>query len=524
MKRYFIILLSFLVLFCDPMVSYVAHAYQADAPHLELAKKNQDKWAGENKQVQDKLDVLYKKFGKRPNIIYVLADDVGWGELGTYLGGRLRGTPTPVLDQMAKEGMMFLSHYAEPSCTPTRVAILTGRHPVRTGLNTVLWPGMPEHLGLHPDELTIAELLSDAGYHTGMWGKWHVGDALEMAPEQQGFDYAYYGLYNGAVFFWADVKDHYQGRDIVTGAHPFHDFPGLEEYKEQTGIHIDGIFQGEKGKPRKVVREIESSKAMEDLEEESIKQITQFIKDKAKTDKPFFIYWATYYHQDASSPKEYRDDPYVDVVNNIAAQTAQHNAHMQQLIDVLKEEGVEENTLVVWVSDNGPMYYFWPNAGYSWLRGHKGQVLEGGIRTPGMAWWPGTIEPDQEIVDMIHITDLFTTAARISGSLDRIPNDRITDGVDQSSLLLLGEGHSRRNYMFHYSGADLKATRLGNHKMIGTTLFDTQVYNIMRDPREEHPYKGFMHLLVPFQRLKQSHMHMKKKFPDRILVPEEQNR
>ncbi len=495
------------------------YAFQPDAPALVFQKKNAAKWAADDKKVDQKLAALRKRFGKRPNIIYVLADDVGWGELGSYLGGKVRGTPSPTLDQMAKEGMKFLSHYAEPSCTPSRIAINTGRHPVRTGLNVVLWPG--QTAGLSSDEVTIAEILSEAGYDTAMWGKWHLGDRPEHAPENQGYDYAHYGLYNGAVYFWADVKDHYLKRDIVSGAHPFHDFPGMEEYKQIYGISIDGHYVGEKGKGRKEVGRITGSKAMEDFEEQSINEILAHIKDKAKSDRPFFIYWATYFHQDASSPKKYREGKHVDRVNNVAAQAGQHNAHMKRLLDTLKAEGIEENTLVVWVSDNGPMYYFWPNGGYSWLRGHKGQVLEGGVRTPAIAWWPGMIEPGQDPIDKIHITDLFTTAARLAGATDKIPSDRVTDGIDQTALLLLGEEHGRRDYIFHYSGPKLGAIRLFNHKLAGLEkgLFGAKMYNVMRDPREEHPQKGFMHLITPFQTLVGSHMAFIKKFPHRKLPP-----
>jgi arylsulfatase len=496
-----------------------ASALQPDAPFLVFQQKNQAKWVEDDKNVEQKLAALRQRFGKRPNIIYVLADDVGWGELGAYLGGKVRGTPSPTLDQMANEGMKFLSHYAEPSCTPSRIAINTGRHPVRTGLNAVLWPG--QTAGLSAEEVTIAEILSEAGYSTAMWGKWHLGELPEHAPENQGYDYAHYGLYNGAVYFWADVKDHYLERDIVSGSHPFHDFPGLEEYRETFGIEIKGHFIGEKGKGRREAEQITSSKAMEDFEDTSIDEITAYIKDKAKSDKPFFIYWATYFHQDASSPKEYRDDKFVDYVNNAAAQAGQHNAHMKRLLDTLKAEGIEENTLVVWVSDNGPMYYFWPSSGYSWLRGHKGQVLEGGVRTPAIAWWPGMIEPGQDPIDKIQITDLFTTAVRIAGAMDKIPSDRITDGIDQSSLLLLGEDHGRRDYIFHYSGAKIGAVRLFNHKLAGLEkgLFGAKMYNVIRDPREEHPYTGFLHLITPFQTLFASHQAFIKKFPHRKLPP-----
>ena len=164
-------------------------AIQPDAPYLAFEQRNKAAWIKQDKKVDQKLAALEKKYGKKPNIIYILTDDIGWGELGWQGGGKHRGTPTPTLDRMAKEGMRFWSAYAEPSCTPTRIAINTGRHPVRTGLLSVLWPGQTE--GLAPKEVTIAEVLSKAGYHTAMWGKWHLGDEPEHAPENQGYDYSY---------------------------------------------------------------------------------------------------------------------------------------------------------------------------------------------------------------------------------------------------------------------------------------------------------------------------------------------
>jgi hypothetical protein len=189
------------------VVSAISYAYQPDAPYLAFEKRHKTEWAKQDTLINEKLAALEQRFGKKPNIIYILTDDIGWGELGWQGGGKHRGTPTPVLDTMAKEGMRFWSAYAEPSCTPTRIAINTGRHPVRTGLLSVLWPGQTE--GLSPKEVTIAELLSDAGYHTAMWGKWHLGDEPEHCPTNQGYDYAHYGLFNGAPDAWQDSRDMY---------------------------------------------------------------------------------------------------------------------------------------------------------------------------------------------------------------------------------------------------------------------------------------------------------------------------
>jgi arylsulfatase A-like enzyme len=345
-------------------------AYQPDVPYLKLAERNKAKWAAEDKQIDARLAALEKRFGKKPNIIYVLADDVGWGELGWQGGGKHRGTPTPVLDKMASEGIRFWCAYAEPSCTPSRIAINTGRHPVRTGLLSVLWPGQTE--GLSPEEVTVAEVLSEAGYRTAMWGKWHMGDLPEHAPENQGYDYAYYGLWNGAPDDWPGSYNLYKDGPSSSSIGLFYDFPGEEEYLKRTGIDLSVAgYVGRKGQGRKPIEGVAGKLGpdrQEAFEAESIKQITAYIKENAKSDKPFFIYWATFTQQLQGSKAHYRDK-YVDKVNVQASEMAAHNAHMKQMFDTLKSEGIAENTLVVWISDNGPMYAFYPNSGYSWLRG-----------------------------------------------------------------------------------------------------------------------------------------------------------
>lgn len=495
-------------------------AYQPDGPFAEATAANEQDWSAQNKAIDDRLDELEAKYGKRPNIIYILADDIGWGELGSYSGGAVRGTPTPNLDQMAGDGIKFMSHYSEPSCTPTRLALLTGRHPVRTGVDMVLWPGHTQ--GLADDEVTVAEVLSEAGYHTAMFGKWHVGEREDHAPERQGFDYAYYGLYNGKPFSWATMNHHYSA-EVMTGNSFEYDFTGtIEDYEAETGIDVPGIFEGIKGEGRTEVAPLGLT-SMADVETESIKRIRNYIRDQAGSEKPFFIYWASYAQQMAASPAEYRGRPGYDITNLQSAQLAQHDDYVQQLLDTLKEEGIAENTLVVWVSDNGPMYAFWPNSGYSWLRGEKGQVYEGGVRTPGFAWWPGTINQSQTVHDMISTTDLFTTAARVAGVMNRLPSDRVIDGIDQTALLLNGEGHGRRDYIFHYNGNHLGAVRMGDIKMhikpqSQGGLPNVEVYNIIRDPGEKFDSMyQYLAKVVPFQRLIAAHRKLVEKFPHRQL-------
>jgi arylsulfatase len=504
-------------------VGFVGNSFaqQFDAPFLALQKRYKDKWATEDKQINEKLESLEKKFGKKPNIIYILADDVGWGEMGWQGGGKHRGTPTTELDKMAFEGMRFWTAYAEPSCTPSRVAINTGRIPVRTGLLNVLWPGQIE--GLSSKEVTVAEVLSAAGYNTAMWGKWHVGDLPEHAPENQGYDYAYYGLFNGAPDNWPGSFDMYNKAPNVHKAQ-FYDFPGEEEYKKRTGIDLSVVgYVGRKGKGRKPIDGVAGKLGpdrQEAFETESIKQITAYVKDKAKDDKPFFIYWATFTQQLQGS-KAHHNDKYVDKVNAQASEMAAHNAHVRQLLATLKAEGITENTLVIWISDNGPMYAFYPNSGYTWLRGGKGDVLEGGVRVPAMARWPGMIEPNQDPVDILHITDLFTTAARLAGALDQIPDDRVTDGIDQTALLLLGEGYGRRNMMFHYSGDVLAAIRYEDFKVHLKAghggLPGMDFYNVMRDPGEKFGqlYPGLF-VVTPIQTALREHMSLIQKFPHRV--------
>ncbi len=529
-----IVMVLMVLLFSQSAMAYPMF----DQPYQDQALNNTD-WADDDAKVQIKLDALKAKFGgKTPNIIYILTDDVGWGELGWQGGGKHRGTPSAELDKMAYEGMRFWSAYSEPSCTPSRVAINTGRHPVRTGLTAVLWPGQTE--GLSPDEVTLAEVLSQAGYDTAMWGKWHLGELEEQAPERQGFDRSYYGLYNGAVDFWEYSDQFYKNSPVPTPAYPpFFDFPGEEDYKGLTGIDVSlagyqyDVTQSLKRQPIPGYPGILGPERQEEFEKESIAQMEDYITaHTSSTSNPFFIYWPSYAQQ-MSGSKDFSDAKYVDRVNAQASFMAMHNDHVRRLLDNLKTTHVDndpskptlaENTLVVWWSDNGPMYGFWPTSGYSWLTGAKGDVTEGGVRVPAMAWWPGMIEPGQDPVDMIHLTDLYTTGARIGEALKYIPGKRegiITDGIDQTALLLLGEEHSHRNYMFHYNGTDIGAIRYNDSKFFPTGessggLPELEYFNVRRDPGEKYGglYPGLW-TVTPVEMLLEKHYDLIDQYPHR---------
>ncbi len=236
--------MRFLLIVALPSVST---AIQPDAEYLVREKQFGKQWATEDQQVRARLAALEKKFGKKPNIIFILADDIGYTELGSYGGGKVRGFSTPNLDRIADEGMRFLSFYSEPSCTPTRASLMTGRHPVRIGLLGVLFPGT-SGMGLVDEEVIVAELLSKAGYTTGMFGKWHLGDDPGMTPIEQGFDEAVWSEGNPPWWtFNRNVKRTDNAGYIDIGALAW--APAPEGFPYDTG----GIMSGKKGEKPKMV-------------------------------------------------------------------------------------------------------------------------------------------------------------------------------------------------------------------------------------------------------------------------------
>ena len=490
-------------------------AYEKDAAQVVLEQQNAAAWQREDQLIDRRLEAFREQFG-RPNIIFVLGDDVGWGEFGSYGGGKLRGVPTPNLDALAADGMRFLRHYAQPLCTPSRVALMTGRLPIRVGLTPVLWPG--QRLGLVAEEVTVAELLSAAGYQTAMFGKWHLGENLENQPTNQGFDYAFYTMYNGGPWPWADSAGYFDEENEIGGVAAPHmmDVPDDFEadYEERYGIRVWGIMESRKGEQPREVADL-SLERFNRHDNELTDGILDFIEDQSEAERPFFVYFATNAQQIFACPTEVLGEKYLDADNCQARQMVQHDKNMGRIRDKLEELGIERNTLVVWASDNGPGYLLYPSVGFSYLRGQKGDVTEGGVRTPAIAWWPGMITPGSDPLDLIHLTDWYTTIARIAGVTDDIPEGRVIDGVDQTSLLFNGEGHSRRDYLFHYKGNQLGAVQMGDLKQHISP--ERGIYNIIRDPAEAFDDKNGRYLWAwePFRNLIRSHQEVMKKFPNR---------
>jgi len=509
--KYAALSMAFLVTGTGASLAQATDKIVHDAEYLRMEKQFGEQWQADDAQVRAKLAALEEKFGKKPNIVYILADDVGYTELGSYGGGKVRGAPTPNLDKMAQQGMRFLSFYSEVECSPSRGAVMTGRHPIRNGLYNITLPGETGS-GLHPDEVTSAEILSKAGYYTGFFGKWHMGGEEEHYPINQGFYEAEWS--EGNPPWWVNNKDA-KATDEAGGLtqRALMDSPGPEKFPYDTG----GVMRGKRGQKAEMVYPYSMEK-YNTYDTEVADNVIDFIKRRANTDRPFFVtYWGKANHFWGAHP-DFRDTP---AQTNTAAQMVENDYNTGRVLKTLGDLGIAENTLVIWNSDNGPMYTVHPHGGYSLLPGGKGETREGGIRVPAIAWWPGMIEPGQTPLDLVSITDWFTTFVSLAEAMDKIPNDRVIDGVDQSGLLILGEGKSRRDYVFHYNRENLEAVRKDqiklNLKPKNPGFHFYEVYNIYHDPAERFPNEAQNGIWAGpgITKLIQEHMAMIKKYPHR---------
>jgi arylsulfatase A-like enzyme len=400
---------------------------------------------------------------KKPNILLIVSDDTGYGDLGPYGGGEGRGMPTPNIDRMAGEGMTLFSFYAQPSCTPGRAAMQTGRIPNRSGMTTVAFQGQGG--GLPAAEWTLASVLKQADYQTYFTGKWHLGEADYALPNAHGYDeMKYVGLYHLNAYTYADptwfpdmdpkLREMFQ--KVTKGS-----LSGKagEEAKEDFKINGQYVNTPDKG--------VVGIPYFDGYVE---KAAMEFLGKAAKSDKPFFINvnfmkvhqpnlpHPDYEHKSLSKSK------YADSIVEL-------DARIGRIMDKLRSLGLDKNTLVFYTTDNGAWQDVYPDAGYTPFRGTKGTVREGGNRVPAIAVMPGRIKPGSKNHDILGGLDLMATFASVAGvklpEKDREGQPIIFDSYDMSPVLF-GTGKSERNAWFYFTENELTpgAARVGNYKAV----------------------------------------------------------
>ncbi len=392
-----------------------------------------------------------------PNLIFFLADDLGWGDVGFH-GGSI---PTPNIDQLAKQGVRLEYFYVQPVCTPTRGAFLTGRYPMRLGLQTGVIRPWAKH-GLPLDERTLPQALRDAGYATAICGKWHLGHASpEFLPTRRGFDQQY-GHYNGAIDYFTHIRD---------GSHDWH--------QNDTANHDQGY-------------------ATDLITKSAIKSIAEH-----NPDKPLFLYVPfNAPHTPLQAPAEWvAKFAHIENKNHriYAAMVACMDDAIGRILATLDEHGfAREDTLVFFCSDNGGLTSIGSNGP---LRGQKGRLYEGGIRVPAVISWQGTLEGGQTVNDPLHIVDLYPTFLHLAGA--KLEQEKPLDGRDAWPVITKGEPRSR-DFILHNVTPWSGALRMGKWKLLhngntpanateGPAKDSWELFDMKADPNEkidlslEHP-------------------------------------
>lgn len=495
-----------------------------DAEYYILEAQHGEKWAAEDKVIDTELAEIRKKNGgKPPNIIYILLDDLGFGEIGMPELSVIRGYKTPKIDAFAKEGLSLQRMYSEPSCTPTRVAMMTGRYAARTGLNEAKATLAGE--GLAAEEITLAEVFKEAGYYTSHVGKWHMGDIQQAYANNQGFMHAEFPIHQqGQLAIMhkdAEIADIIRGVDRAGEAQTFTmDESFIPDPSHMvTGVELrDGKLYEVDLKPG----ERWSQQKYREMNERYQKHALEQIRILAKQDKPFFLnYWPlfplTFTRTDIEEFKTLNG-------GTIAESIVEVDEWIGQIVDEVDKLGIAENTIIIVMGDNGPfMQYVGPTGASDRIyRGGKAQHLEGGVRVNAFIRWKGVIEPETYAEDIIHVSDLFTTFARLGNAMEHVPTDRLIDGVDQTGVLLLGETHGRRDYVHIYEGPILKSVVKNKYKMHlpppGANPIGAAIFDLYRDSREERPLDAIKY--GPwgggqFAAMVKRHMVWKQKYPDR---------
>ena len=410
---------------------------------------------------------------KKPNIVLIFLDNFGWGEPGFNGGGIIRGTATPSMDAIAKEGLRLTNFNVESQCTPSRAAIMSGRYGYRSGNHTVPLEGGV--YGLVQWEITMAEMLADAGYATAMLGKWHLGWTEGRFPSNQGFD-EFYGVETTDVTVWRNL----------TG------------FKE-AGLEMPVVMQGQKGKPATVVRDYDIEYRPL-IDGDLTKRAVDYIGRASKDEKPFFLYLAyTATHYPVLPSPEFDGATGNGAWADLLLQT---DTYIGRVTAALKEAGVEDNSIVIFTADNGPEATPRGNTNLSRIpaaqgtagpwRGTLFTAFEGSLRVPFAVRWPAKIAAGSESNEIVHSMDLYPTLAAFAGG--KVPDDRAFDGIDQADFFLGKQKASNREGVILYQGDKIYGVKWGDWKVLfneNDTVFSPtrsystpNVYNLLNDPGE----------------------------------------
>jgi arylsulfatase len=396
----------------------------------------------------------------KPNILFIVSDDTGYGDLGPYGGGEGRGMPTPQIDRMAAEGMTLFSFYAQPSCTPGRAAMQTGRIPNRSGMTTVAFQGG----GLPKAEWTLASVLKKADYQTYFTGKWHLGEDDFALPNAHGYDeMKYVGLYHlnaytyGDPTWFPDMDPKLRAffKKVTKGS-----LSGKAGEKATEDFMINGQYVDE---PDKSTAEYPSGVVGIPFFDGYVeKAALEFLDKAAKSD------FMKVHQPNLPAPefehKSLSKSKYADSIVEL-------DTRIGRIMDKLRSLGLDKNTLVFYTTDNGAWQDVYPDAGYTPFRGTKGTVREGGNRVPAIAVWPSKIKPNTKNHDILGGLDLMATFASVAGvdlpTKDRDGQPIIFDSYDMTPALT-GSGKSERNEWFYFTENELTpgAARVGNYKAL----------------------------------------------------------
>jgi len=365
---------------------------------------------------------------KKPNILVIWGDDIGQFNISAFNRGMM-GYRTPNIDRIAAEGALFTDWYGQQSCTAGRAAFITGQSPIRTGLTKVGLPGAPE--GMKTADPTIATLLRAQGYMTGQFGKNHLGDRDDMLPTNHGFDEFFGNLYH------LNAEEEPENPD----------YPKSAEFKKNFGPRgvIHSFADGRITDTGPLTR-----KRMETIDDEVMAKSLDFMDRAKKADKPFFVWWnSTRMHIFTHLKKESDGKTGLGIY---ADGMVEHDGHVGQLLAKLKELGLEENTIVMYSTDNGAETFTWPDGGTTMFRGEKNTNWEGGYRVPTVIRWPGVIKPGTVINELSAHEDMLLTLVNAAG------------GKDVAESLKKGATIGGRTYKVHLDGYDLGPALRGETK------------------------------------------------------------